>query len=730
MPYDATPQTTTDRADFIPGTTAYPVRVQSLDGGRDVVLRRDRAGVLTEIPGSAFSAAVDAGALTVTLVDLSHWAANDRLVVSRSSAAQDTAAHTGATATSFARLFAIVRELIGADVGAAPAVDEVQLRRVVDAALAVQDPKWTQALQARLEATMSRAQVEGAIDAALDGLPAAVQANVGGAFVVGLLDAYLTSTDWRTQPEVAVTVDPGQMAGDGKPTAPISILADGITVGLIAANAVETRNVLDEAITLDKLAAALQSNWRNMLLSAPRDRGRGRDRHRDPRGRHDLHLRRGPGRQRQAGAAGPGPRSWSCACRRRPPRRSPGPPTPGRAGRSWCTRGGSPPKRPGSSASRGRWPETSPATPPPAGNGSGSSPASCESAAASETDLGHSIPYVRNLGSGVTPLTEDVSQLLEAPVSVDDPAGMVGDEYHLDVRVFCQGQAATLAFKESTDAEPAGTSLSVKTYGAGARAPPPPSSRVYDEDSRGLPRSRGRFGAVYLRDTTATPTQDGERVDVAIRFPPQRQADWSQETDTDPTFIKNKPAAVVQSLTTRPDDLPTDQAYLYTGAPDSLGGPGLYVARPNTDLPLNLVTGQFADNAVYRANGAVQALPRSPSNRWMLSWGMRPDRAGRSLSVWLDQDAPAAETLYAQVRTENASGVWSSWSPVIRMDEGTGFSSRLTAPADARLYNGIRRQPCPTTTRAASGGARRSACGRTGWRPPPTTSSTRAWRAR
>ena len=146
-------------------------------------------------------------------------------------------------------------------------LDRPQVLSIVTNAINGITPKFTAALEARLNAARTAAEVQSAIDTALDGIDVDIRRVVDGNFVIGLIDAQEGNTDWRTRTAVDVAVDGNQMAGDGSPTNPIGIITGGIVAGLLAANAVATTNIEDEAVTLDKLSAVLQGNWRNMLRS-------------------------------------------------------------------------------------------------------------------------------------------------------------------------------------------------------------------------------------------------------------------------------------------------------------------------------------------------------------------------------------------------------------------------------------------------------------------------------
>ena len=277
MAYSPRPETTRDSADYAVGTTQYTLQVASYTGGADVAVHRERAGTLTAITRQqATLEALSGGGVEIKIEDVSLWQAGDRIVATRSSEADDPSSYTGfgpagnvAVRASMERVFAIVQELI-ADTGeaASQGVSLPQVDAAITAAIAAQDPIFTTALKKRLEATLSATEVATAIDAVLDGLPARIRAGVTGSFVVGLIDTATGSATWRTGQAPSISVDPDQMTGDGSSTSPVTIVSDGITLGLIAANAVATRNIGDEQVTIDKLSAVLQANWRNMLLSA------------------------------------------------------------------------------------------------------------------------------------------------------------------------------------------------------------------------------------------------------------------------------------------------------------------------------------------------------------------------------------------------------------------------------------------------------------------------------
>ena len=689
MAYDLQPYTTSDTADFVAGTLTYRLRVLSAQAGADVSLERERAGVRRALTTSEASAGAVAGGILVTLHDAALWADGDTLYATRTSAAEDPSTHPASGAVSalavrasFQRAFDLMREMLAESRDPqAGAVTTPEMTAAIAAALAAQDPLFTAALKTRLEGTLTRAEIEGLIDTALDGLPAAVTRNVTGTFVVALLDGVLGSRDWRLTPEATVSVDPAQMSGSGAAASPITIIARGITVGLLAANAVETLNLQDQAVTLDKLSGRLQGNWQNMLRAAQEITTEG--------GvatitRVDGTTYTVPVGQGSGGGGGTALAAMTTRLPAAPQKTLAGVAD---AWSSWTElvhSAGLSAEQAGVVTLFGAvvGNVTSDAT-------TGGQRVWCQSRimrkrGSVETDLGHSIPYVRNLGSSVTQGTEDTSQLIEAPVSMVDEEGMEGDEYHLDVRLWCQGVAMNAAFKASTDAAPAGTRLQMVT-GGGAGGGGGGALEVFSEGGQREPVSRGTATQLFFRDANVTLANGRASVDPV--FPPQQPADW--DATSGPTRILNKPGSFVETHTTRPTELDPDRLYAYAGAPDQYGGPGLYQASVNHDTPLNLVAGKLLDTPDMRSRNFVQALPTSPSNHWLLSWGMRLDRASRQISLWVRDDAPAAATLYAQLRTQDAAGTWSSWSAAYPLSSSAPApSARFTAPADSRHYGG------------------------------------------
>ena len=520
MAYDLRPATTRARAAYVPGTTGYTLSVTSYSDGRDVSVQRDRGGVLLNVtPAQAGVEALSGGGVRITIQDASLWAAGDTLQVTRTSPVDDPSAYprTGAASAlsvraSMERIFALFQEILADAVGGEVPVSQVQLQNAVTAAIAARSPQFTAALLARLEGTMSRDQIANAIDAAFDDLPTAVQTNVTGDFVITLLDTAIGSRVWREPPVVSVSVDPNQMSGTGSTASPISIIQDGITVGLLAANAVQSRNIGDEQVTLDKLAAALQANWRNMLLSA---------------------------------------RSITVS-----------------AGTATVTR-------------------------------------------------------------------------------VD------GSTYTFDVG----------------------------TGGVGGNL------EVFDVDPQLRPRSRGTFAQILFRDmdVTITGSPPNQRVELDPRFPEQQPADWDATSGV--ARIENKPEHLVRTFTDRPAETDPDTLYAYAGEPDDLGGQGLYLAYPNTDLPLNLVAAQFLAADTARPN-ALQAASRSLSNRYLRGFGMDVSNQSNPIYLWLDDSAPAAATLYGQVRASNGATppVWSSWSAVLTFRTNNASPVPLVRPTGSRQY--------------------------------------------
>ena len=276
MAYDPTPTTTRAHADYITGTTRYTLGVLSYASGRDIIIERERSTdftPFTEIDRTGATVSVPSGGgVQIDILDTSLFQTGDVIYATRSSEAVNPSSFSGtgsasnlAVRSSMTRIFAILRELIQETFNEETSgVTLPQVQSAITTALAAVDPQFTAALKTRLEGTMSRAQVEAAIDDALDDLPQAVRDNVTGAFVISLIDTATGSTSWRTLQQPSISVDPNQLGGDGSAASPINILTDGITVGLIAANAVQTRNIGDQQVTLTKLSSVLQARWNEL----------------------------------------------------------------------------------------------------------------------------------------------------------------------------------------------------------------------------------------------------------------------------------------------------------------------------------------------------------------------------------------------------------------------------------------------------------------------------------
>ena len=284
MAYNANPRSTQARADFIPRTLEYTLPVTSYADGADIqveVLDRDGTTRRTLSRAQMSVEALSGGGVTCTLIDRSGvFEDGDTLIVTRSTVVDDPssysqtgAAPSGSVRASNQRLFALIQELVarvaqmtGGEGGAAGLTDP-QVRGIVTNAIAGITPQFTQALADRIAAAQTAAEVRSAINTALDGIDVDIRRVVDGSFVVALIDAAEGNTDWRTRTAVDVAVDGNQMTGTGALGSPITIIQGGIAAGLLAANAVATSNIANEAVTIDKLSAVLQGNWRNMLRS-------------------------------------------------------------------------------------------------------------------------------------------------------------------------------------------------------------------------------------------------------------------------------------------------------------------------------------------------------------------------------------------------------------------------------------------------------------------------------
>ena len=280
MPFVPNPETVEDSAIVQPRTLGYDLRTVSFLGGNDIAVERLAGTVRTTLSRQQVSVdVIPGGGVRLTIIDARAIDIGDSLIATRSSAAADPAvlpasgaAPAQSVRASLSRLFASVQELTlrpagEGGTGQPGAISRPEVVSLITDAIAGITPAFTEALRTRLLAARTEAEVQAAIDTALAGIGTDIRRVVDGAFVVALIDAQEGNTDWRTPGAVDVSVDPNQMTGDGRTATPISIVQGGIAAGLLAAGAVATGNLDNEAVTIDKLSAVLQGNWRNMLRS-------------------------------------------------------------------------------------------------------------------------------------------------------------------------------------------------------------------------------------------------------------------------------------------------------------------------------------------------------------------------------------------------------------------------------------------------------------------------------